>query len=351
MNRVKRSSTGKDRQDREQVNSPEQCPVRLRTKAHREKRGQRRGRSRAWDGWGGQSRGRGGHSEGCGRTGPRSESHRGGTERLGQPPRRPGHAGAAVTGKGRGRREGAGNPPAAGQILLGRAASGALPHPDGGEAFRVRSSRPPRSGPARGSGAGSTSGPGSHHRRPRAPGPVARPGEERQAGGRARPDRPFPRSPRRDSVPGPAPPPSRPAGPGRAGPGLAATQRRGLPALTSIARPAESGPRPPAPSASAGPGSAAAASPRRGPGIVEAPPLAAAPPRLTAGGEPGLRLPAPAGPGGAGPWPRPPAEPARPHEPLGGRGRPAGRHLLGCQALTCPALPCPRGRCSHPSPS
>lgn len=47
----------------------------------------------------------------------------------------------------------------------------------------MRSSRPPRSGPARGSGAGSTSGPGSHHRRPRAPGPGARPGEERQAGG------------------------------------------------------------------------------------------------------------------------------------------------------------------------
>ncbi|XP_072781286.1 uncharacterized protein [Taeniopygia guttata] len=339
MKRVKGSSTGKDREDREQVNSPKQCPVRLRTKAHREKRGERRGRSRAWDGWGGQSRGRLGHREGCGRTGPRSESCRGGTERLGQAPRRPSHAGAAVTGEGRGGREGAGSPAVVGELLRGRDGQRGAPAPRRGRCVLSAqlAASPLRPGPRLR---------GRIHERPGQPPPPpprsragSAPGR-RKAGGRAGPDRPFPRSPRRDSVPGPAPPPSRPAGPGRAGPGLAATQRRGLPALTSIARPAESGPRPPAPSASAGPGSAAAAaSPRRGPGIAEAPPLAAAPPRLTAGGEPGLRLPAPAGPGGAGPRPRPAAEPARPHEPLGGGGRP-----------TAIPLACPRGRCSDPSP-
>nr|XP_041569900.1 translation initiation factor IF-2-like [Taeniopygia guttata] len=216
MKRVKGSSTGKDREDREQVNSPKQCPVRLRTKAHREKRGERRGRSRAWDGWGGQSRGRLGHREGCGRTAPRSESRRGGTERLGQAPRRPSHAGAAVTGEGRGGREGAGSPAVVGELLRGR---------DG-------HSRPPRSGPARGSEAGSTSGPGSHRRRPRAPGPAAPPGEERRAGG-----------------PGPTAPSPGPRGvtqcraprrrlrvlPGRAGPGQASLRHNAAASLHSPA--------------------------------------------------------------------------------------------------------------------
>lgn len=45
-NRAKGSSTEKDREDREQVNTPKQCPVRLRTKAHREeKRGRGVGRA------------------------------------------------------------------------------------------------------------------------------------------------------------------------------------------------------------------------------------------------------------------------------------------------------------------
>lgn len=219
--------------------------------------------------------------------GPTSESHRGGTERLGQPPRRPGHAGAAVTREGRGRTEGgSGQPPAAGQILRGRGSQRGAPAPRRGRCVLSAqfAASPLRPGPRlRGR---------IHERAGQPPPPPPRSGAgsapgRRKAGrraGRARPDRPFPRSPRHDSVPSPAPPPSGPAGSGQAGPGLAATQRRGLPALTSIARPAESGPRPPAPSASAGPGSAAAASPRRGPGIAEAPPLAAAPPRLTAGG-------------------------------------------------------------------
>lgn len=53
MNRVKGSSTGKDREDREQVNSLEQCPVRLRTKAHREKQRAeaREEQGLGWLGW------------------------------------------------------------------------------------------------------------------------------------------------------------------------------------------------------------------------------------------------------------------------------------------------------------
>lgn len=131
--RVKGSSTQKGKEDSKQVNTPKQCTVRLWTKAHREKkRGQKRGTSRAWDGWGRQSRGRGAQ-RGVRQDSPRSESHRGGTERLGQAPRRPGHAGAAVMGEGRGRteggKEGAGSPPAAGQILRGRGSQRGAPAP------------------------------------------------------------------------------------------------------------------------------------------------------------------------------------------------------------------------------
>ncbi|XP_064263506.1 basic proline-rich protein-like [Passer domesticus] len=191
------------------------------------------------------------------------------------------------------------------------------------------SSRPPRSGPARGSGAGSTSGPGSHHRRPRAPGPGARPGEERRAGG-----------------PGPTAPSPVPRGvtqcraprrrlrvlPGRAGLGQASLRHNAAASLHSPASrvpqsqghvrpplPPPPGPDPPPPPPPPG---AARGSRRRRP---SQPPR----PGSRRAGEPGLRLPALAGPGGAGPRPRPrpPAEPARPHELLGGGGRPTAISL------------------------
>lgn len=262
-----------------------------------DKSSQKKKRAEAWDeglGWLEWAvAGRGEHSEGCGRTGPRSESRRAGPESLGQPPRRSGHAGATVTGEGQGRTEGGKEQAASrrpGRSCGAGAASGALLT----GAMRFKCAVRGLPAPAR------PAAPGSDPRAGRAATMVAPAlrGRERarekksRRAGRVGPDRSFPRSPRRDSVPGPAPPPSRPAGPGRAGPGQARLGQASLRHNTaaSLHSPASRVPqsqshvRPPLPP----PPGPDPPPPPPGAGIAEVPPLAAAPPRLTAGGGSGL---------------------------------------------------------------